>query len=174
MGIGEGKSDIQAYYKMKQIVVLIVLLVSVSLIISCSDNSEVASQANTQTSTSASVQNGGQTNPGITPAPGAGRPILKFEPSPEDSQIAQAMQDGKLYELRIWKKHPKLLKVESTTLDEKNKSLSIVLRSAQVINITTDRIPNVRLATADQFLQLVDTAPATKVPESKAEANSGK
>jgi len=152
---------------MKQAFLLFVIFIAVSLSSGCAGNSEVGSQTNTQNATSSSTAAPvGQSNTITSPAPGAGRPVLKFVPSPEDSQIAQATQNGKLYEVRIWKKHPKLLKVESTTIDEKNKSLSIVLRSAQVVNITTDRIPNVKLATADQFLKLV---PATGTTEPKVD-----
>ncbi|MBK8466956.1 MAG: hypothetical protein IPL32_14125 [Chloracidobacterium sp.] len=153
---------------MKQAFFLFVIFIAVSLSSGCSGNSEVGGQTNTQNATSSSIAAPavGQSNTITSPAPGAGRPVLKFVPSPEDSQIAQATQNGKLYEVRIWKKHPKLLKVESTTIDEKNRSLSIVLRSAQVVNITTDRIPNVKLATADQFLKLV---PATGTTETNTD-----
>lgn len=156
---------------MKHSILLFVICISASLGGGCSGSSEGGSQTNSQNSSSTSVQNAGQPNVGASNLPRSGRPVMRYVPAPEDSQIAQATQDGKLYEVRIWKKHPKLLKIESTTIDEKNKSMSIILRTAQVVNITTDRIPNVGLATADQFLALVpETATtAAKTDSRKAE-----
>ncbi len=172
MGIREDKFNIQTYNAMKPTTFLFVFLMAVSLSSGCSGNSDIGSQANTQIAASNSVAppNTVQTNPGTSEAPASGRPVLQFVPAPEDSQIAQASQNGKMYEVRIWKKHPKLLKVESISIDEKNKALTMILRSAQVVNITTDRISNVKLATADQFLELAASASATGSPVSKTES----
>jgi len=158
---------------MKQAIYLFVIFIVVSLSNGCAGNTEPGSNSNEQNPVSNSVAKG-QSNAGNFQIPRSGRPELRFVEAPEDSQIAQATQNGKLYEQRIWKKHPKLLKVESTTLDEKNKSLSIVLRSAQVVNITTDRIPNVKLATAEQFLKLANSAPDANRSLPKTESNTTK
>ena len=94
--------------------------------------------------------------------PGAGRPALLYEAAPEDSQIASATNSsGQLYEVRIFKKHPQLLKIESTSLDSKNRKLTIVLRSGEVKEITTDSIPNLKLATANQLVELAGLQPVT-------------
>lgn len=104
----------------------------------------------------------------ITDVPGAGRPVLQFEPGPEDSQLAQAMNSsGQMYEVRIWKRHPQLLKVESVWVDAKNKYLTIALRTGKVLNITTDRIPNLKLATANQLLEMAGIQPAAATPAIK-------
>lgn len=104
----------------------------------------------------------------ITEVPGGGRPVLQFEPAPENSQIAQAMNSsGQMFEVRIWKGHPQLLKVESVWVDQKNKALTIMLRSTKVLNITTDRIPNLKLATAKQLLEIAGVQPTAATPAVK-------
>lgn len=156
MGICKGESDIQAERAMKLIVLLFALLIG---LVGCSSSSSDGNGSTTH-STGGSTPVAGSTDPSSNPLPADGRPVLRFEPADEDSQIASATNSsGQMYEVRIWKKHPKLLKVESVGLDERNKRLAIVLRTAKVINVTTDRIPNLRLATAKQVLEIAGSDP---------------
>ena len=145
------------------------LILVATFVAGCSSNADVNKPVNASANVSAANAPGMPGNPaGNAGVPNDGRPVLRFEPAPENSQIAQALNSsGQMYEYRLWKGHPQLLKVESTSLDEKNKALTIVLRTSKVFNITTDRIPNVKLATANQFLELAGVQPVAAAPESK-------
>jgi hypothetical protein len=91
----------------------------------------------------------------VTDVPGSARPVLRYEPAAEDSEIASAMNNsGQMYEVRVWKRDPQLVKVESVWLDPNSKALTILLRSGKVLNITTDKIVNLKQATAKQILDI--------------------
>ncbi len=97
----------------------------------------------------------------LVDTPSSRPPPLRYEPAAEDSQIATAMDSsGRPYEVRIFKRHPQLVKVESTWLGPNQKALSIVLRDGKVHQVTTDRIANLKLATAAQILELIGIQPA--------------
>jgi hypothetical protein len=149
---------------MKQTIFFFFLLISAVLFFGCGNNADTGQTTNA---------NPGNSN--VVGVPNTGRPVMQYEPAPEDSQIAQANNSsGQLYEVRIWKKHPQLLKVESTTIDQNSKALTIILRSTQITNITTDRIPNIKLATANQFLELANVKPNSATPASKTVGNAPK
>jgi hypothetical protein len=87
--------------------------------------------------------------------PGTTRPSLQYQPAGEDSEIASTMNAaGQMFEVRVWKRHPQLVKVESIWIDAKNKQLTYMLRSGKVLNITTDRIGNLKQATTSQLLDI--------------------
>jgi hypothetical protein len=98
----------------------------------------------------------------LADVPGGGRPVLRFEEAAEDSEIAQTMNSsGQMYEVRVWRKNPQLVKVESTWVDPKTKDLKIILRNGQVKHVSTDiSIPNLKQATANQLLQLIGIEPS--------------
>lgn len=136
---------------------LILLISATGMGIGCSGSSNTDSQTNT---TGTNGQLGNVSENKAAGNPGAGRPVLQFEQIPEDSQIASTKDNnGRPYEVRIWKRHPQLLKVESTGIDNNNKALTIVLRDKRVFNITTDRIVNLKLATASQVLEVAGVKP---------------
>ena len=191
MGICEGKFNIKADDTMRLAVYLFFLLIVIGIAGGCSGNADVSKSTNAPGSVSNTIaaSNSGQTlssnappsNPAAIPTaenaienpnrrkvidvPGEGRPVMRYEPAAEDSQIASAMNSGgQMFEIRIWKKHPQLLKVESIWVDQKNKALTIILRTGQVMNITTDRIPNLKLATANQLLEIAGVHPTTGTP----------
>jgi len=91
----------------------------------------------------------------ITEVPETSRPSLQYQPAGEDSEIASTMNAaGQMYEVRVWKRHPQLVKVESLWIDPKNKQLTYMLRSGKVLKITTDRIQNLKQATTSQLLEI--------------------
>ena len=152
---------------------LFFLFIATVLTGGCSGNADVSKSANAPSNPTAATAS---SNPGqnigsnvMTDSPGAGRPVMRYELAPEDSQIAQSLNSsGQMYEVRIFKKNPQLLKIESVGIDQKNKALTIILRSGKVFNITTDRIPNVKLATANQFLDLAGVQPVAATPAAKS------
>ena len=197
MGIRKGKFNIKAVGQVMidRYFLFFLLLIATIFTVGCSENADVnkpvnapgistgaAPSSNTRQSSSSNVMSGNPPvntapvdaleNPNkrkVTDVPGAGRPEMRYEPAPESSQIAQAMNSsGQMYEVRIWTKHPQLLKVESIWVNEKNKALTIILRSGKIFNITTDRIPNVKSATANQFLELAGVQPSAATPAAKS------
>lgn len=165
MGIRKGKSNFQAVVDvMRAKYPFCFLLIAAGLSGACTSNPNVNSVGAPSNNLIENVN-----KQKVPEAPGEGRPVLHYEPASENSQIASAMnRSGQTYEVRIWTKHPQLLKVESVSIDEKSKALTIVLRSAQVLNITTDRIPNLKLATADQILDLAGVKPVAATPAVKS------
>ena len=122
-----------------------------------SSNNPPNSVTNVQTGTFAQPPNNKET----VDLPAGAHPILRWEPAAEDSQIASAINaSGQMYETRIFKRHPQLVKVDSTWIDAKQKALKIVLRNGQVKDVTTDKIVNLKQATAAQLLELVGIQPA--------------
>jgi len=102
----------------------------------------------------------------IVDMPAGERPVLRFENAGEDSEIAAAMNNnGQMYEVRIFRRHPQLVKVESTWIDPKVKALQIFLRNGQVLNITTDRIVNLKQATTAQLLAIAGLPAVPAMPK---------
>lgn len=68
---------------------------------------------------------------------------LKFTPAPEDSQAALRMEpNGVIYEVRIFRKHPKLARVEAWSDGDSAKDVTITFRDGRVSKVRTGRIPN--------------------------------
>src|SRR5688572_20714683 len=58
----------------------------------------------------------------------------EFRPAAEDSEAAVTMaDDGSIVEIRVFKSHPQLERVESTWIDPKEKQLKIFLKGGKVI-----------------------------------------
>lgn len=191
MEIRKGKFNIKAFSKIMTRRYFVVLFVAASVCFGCSSESEAGKGSTaSQKANSVSVPIGSTAAPAdpgnavaitdnlmpqankrpIVDHPNEKRPVLQFEPAAEDSQIASTMTStGKPYEVRVWKKHPLLLKVEATWIDPQNKALLIVLRNKQVFNITTDRIVNLKMATADQLLDIAGVKPG----EAEASGKTG-
>jgi hypothetical protein len=153
---------------MKQTILFFLLFTSAVLLFGCGSNADIDKTANVTAN-----PNAGNSN--VVGVPNTGRPVMQYETAAEDSQIAQATNSGgQPYEVRIWKKHPQLLKVESIGVDEKNKALTIITRDAKIYKVTTDRIPNIKLATAAQFLEVGNVPPSVATPRAKTEGNTSR
>ena len=150
---------------MRNRLVILFFLAIPSLCTACSDGSTTDTQGNGSANgpTKKWVNSAANAQPGsYTPAsnragdlPASDHPILRFEPAPEDSQIAVATKaNGQLYETRIFKRHPQLVKVDSTSNGTKEKALTILLRNGEVKNVTTESIGELKQATTGQLLQL--------------------
>ncbi len=168
MGRGKGKFKSKAEGGvMRNRLILVFIFAIAGMISACSGNSKVDDQSgiaandhnnnpvnsvtNFQTGISAQPPNnqkgGGR--------PADDRPVLRFDPAPEDSQIASAMNSsGQMYDTRIFKRHPQLVKVDSTSIGPKEKELKILLRNGQIKIVTTDSIVDLKQATTSQLLRL--------------------
>lgn len=82
-------------------------------------------------------------NPNATPVP------LQFKPAPENSEAAFEMTaDGNIREVRIFKGHPKLVRVESLSPGGATRYLTITLRGGKVVKAQTDRIDSLANASS--------------------------
>jgi len=107
----------------------------------------------------------GHTKRQVVDSPGSERPVLQYQPAAEDSQIASGMNgQGQMFEVRVWKRHPQLVKVESVWTDPKNKQLTYLLRTGKNLTVTTDRIENLKQATSNQLLEIAGLPQTAKIP----------
>ena len=91
-------------------------------------------------------------NPSGTPVP------PEFKPAAEDSESAVTMNsDGTALEIRVFRSHPQLARVEVTWLGPKDKDVKFYLRNGQILNIKTDRVPNLQTATTKELLEIAAT-----------------
>ncbi|MEO7659576.1 MAG: hypothetical protein ABIV48_08175 [Pyrinomonadaceae bacterium] len=88
-------------------------------------------------------------DPSATPLP------LNFKPAAEDSEAAVTMdQSGAILEVRVFKTHPQLAKVEATRLDEKHKAVKVYMRSGKVVEIKTDKIERLETISSKEILAI--------------------
>lgn len=92
-------------------------------------------------------------------------PSPSFQPAAEDSEIATTMgPNGSFVEIRVFKSHPQLAKVEATWLDARTKALKIYLRDGRIVDKTSDRIPNLKQTTAAELLALAGVKVSQAAP----------
>jgi len=188
---------------MKSTILFLVVFVTASLAIGCGGTAEKTANANKAASdvnSPASANSAGVVDANANPAsesePPAGNianantrrqivdtsgpvPPPSFRPAAEDSQIAVSMRpDGKIYEVRVFKSHPQLAKVESVWDGKSEKELKFVLKNGKVIAKKSDRIQNLQTAPTAVLVEIagIPTAPppaassrTTKAPDKKPE-----
>lgn len=190
MGIRKGKFNIKADgCGMKTQLIFAFILAAASLNWACSGCSKTMPQANSPVSafnkTAASPSPSQTSTPNTNPAnsvtnaqtgtfanPPNNKKVvnsptnetpsqLRFQPAAEDSEIASSMNSsGQMYSIRVFRNHPQLAKVESVWVNKKDKALKIFLKDGRVLEVTTDRILNLKQATTAQLLELVGIQPA--------------
>ncbi len=93
--------------------------------------------------------------PRIDSGTGAAPGPLQFKPAGENSEIAVTMEsDGTVREVRIFKSHPQLAKVESSFRDPGERTLKFTMRNGKVATVKTSRIKDLQTATAAELLAL--------------------
>ncbi len=74
--------------------------------------------------------------------------------APDNSEITNAMDaKGQPLETRTFKKHPVLVKIERTNLN--NRDIKIYLKNGKVVNLPAGRVENFLTASADGILKAV-------------------
>ncbi len=88
-------------------------------------------------------------------------PPLSFTAAPENSEIATRMgSDGRIQEFRRFKNNPQLDRAEASWSGNSPKSLKIYLKDGRVVEVTSNRISNLKTATTKQLLELAGVGPA--------------
>lgn len=88
-------------------------------------------------------------NPNAKPEP------LVYRAAPENSESATTMtSDGSILEVRVFKSHPQIAKVEALWVDPKEKTLKVYLKNGRTVEVTTDRIPNLRDTSSNDILAI--------------------
>lgn len=91
---------------------------------------------------------------------------LNSRPAPDNSEFVSTLTDvGR--ELRTFKDHPQLLKVEKI-IDGKNENVKVYLRSGKVVNLAGSKIPNLATISAYDILNVAGLV----VPPPPAQPNS--
>jgi hypothetical protein len=90
--------------------------------------------------------------------------------APEDSAITTTMnQSGQVLEIRVFKSHPQLSRVESTWTSPKGRSLKIYLRDGRTRDVTSDNVENLRSVTAAQVLEMIGIRASRSSPPGSGE-----
>ena len=178
---------------MKEAILLLFVFVTAALAIGCGGTAEktanannAASGANNSTSANSVLGVDANANPASESEPPAGNianantrrqivdtsgpvPPPSFKPAAEDSQIAVSMRpDGKILEVRVFKNHPQLAKVESVWDGKSEKELKFVLRNGKVISKRSDRIENLQTAPTAVLVEIAGIPPAPPPPASSS------
>ncbi len=105
--------------------------------------------------------------------PASGTPVpLVFTDAGENSQTASTMDsDGSVREIRVFRSHPVLSKVELIWLTPRDKVLKVTLKDGKTVETQTDRIENLKQATAATILSVAgigNAAGQTRPPRGAA------
>lgn len=108
----------------------------------------------------------------LTGEPPAG--VKPYEqPAPENSTYTSSLGTTAL-EVRTFKKHPQLAKVEKT-IDGKNQTVKVFLKNGKVIDVAPEKLPNIATAGSAAILEAAGINSAQNAaPLPAAKANSTK
>ena len=76
--------------------------------------------------------------------------------------------NGQVFEIRVFRSHPQLAKVEATWIGVNEKDVKIFLRNGAMREVNTDQIANLKSATAGELLQLAGIGPARPATTDKS------
>jgi len=106
-------------------------------------------------------------DPSATPHP------PEFRPAPEDSEAAVTMdEDGAIHEIRVFKNHPELERVEFIWTDPKDKRVLFTLKGGRKVETRTDTISNLQAASAAELMSLANKSKAEKKADRPRLVNS--
>jgi hypothetical protein len=91
------------------------------------------------------------------------------QPAPDNSTFASFLTDAG-YEIRTFKSHPQLLKVEKKTSADGTQALKIFLRGGKVVELPGQRITSLSNASAAYILEVAGIQP---VPQPQPKAPTG-
>jgi hypothetical protein len=85
-------------------------------------------------------------------------------PAPDNSTFASYLTDAG-YEVRTFKSHPQLIRVEKKTAADGKQSLKIFLRGGKVVELPGQRIAILSSAPADHILEAAGIQPQPQQPQ---------
>jgi hypothetical protein len=92
--------------------------------------------------------------------------------APEDSTVTTTMNSqGQILEIRVFKTHPQLAKLESTWTGPKDRIIRLFLRDGTSRELTTDKVENLRAVTAAQMLEMAGIASQPPAAGAKGETD---
>ena len=131
---------------------------------------ELGSAANKMDGRIQAMRNQGSTGPHVDPEKVA---LQNAQPAPDNSTFTSYLTDAG-YEIRTFKSHPQLLKVEKKTVADGSQSLKIFLRDGRVIEMPGQRITVLATATAAYILETAGIKPAQQQQPQSGTAPSKK
>ena len=173
--------------------ILILITLTAAAGLACSGSTETAKNSNSpgsasngNTAVNRAAAPGAQSNSAMpaSNAPGANtsgqkrlvdepaaqnRPPSQFSEAPEDSTVTSTMNaKGQVYEIRVFRSHPQLAKVEATWITPRQKYLELFLRDGNKREVETDKLQNLKTATAAELLQLAGIGTARPAAPDKS------
>ena len=157
--------------------IILLIILAAALGSACSGGTETAKNINSTASNGNIVTNraaapAAQTNSAMPPsnAPGVNtsgqkrlvnepaapdRPPSQFSEAPEDSTLTSTMNPkGQVLEIRVFRSHPQLAKVEATWISPQQKSVKFFLRNGRTGEVTTDKLQDLKTASIAELLEM--------------------
>ncbi len=110
------------------------------------------------------MRTAGESGPAVDPAVQAQK---YARPAPDNSTFASYLTDAG-YEIRTFKNHPQLLKVEKKITSDGNQSLKVFLRGGKVIELPGQRINPLSTAPAAHILEMAGVQPKPQPQQAPA------
>lgn len=96
----------------------------------------------------------------VVDIPAANRPPLRFEAAADNSEVATTMNpEGLITEIRVFKSHPQIAKIEAVWMGTKVRALKIQLRNGQIREVKTERFEKLRTAPTHVLMELAGLKP---------------
>lgn len=100
------------------------------------------------------------------------RPPSQFSEAPDDSTLTSTMNaKGQVFEIRVFRSHPQLAKVEATWITPQQKSVKLFLRDGHMREVTTDKLENLKTATVAELLGMAGIG--TREPAAPDKSKTG-
>ena len=105
----------------------------------------------------------------VTTADDATVALEGFAEAGEDSTLTSTMNaKGQVLEIRVFRSHPQLAKVEATWISPQQEFLELFLRDGNKREVETDKLQNLKTATAAELLQLAGIGTARPAAPDKS------
>jgi len=100
------------------------------------------------------------------------RPPSQFSEAPEDSTLTTTMNPkGQVLEIRVFRSHPQLAKVEATWIGPQQRSVKFFLRNGRTGEVTTATLQDLKTATVAELLEIAGIG--TKGPAATDKSKTG-
>jgi hypothetical protein len=102
------------------------------------------------------------------PRPGETKAAPPFSDAPENSTIMTTMNTrGQVFQVRVFKSHPDISKVESTWTGRTERYIRIFLRNGEIKEVTSGSAPDLKTLTASQLMDMAGIIPK-RIPDGRS------